>query len=482
MRTLEDIMSGIPKKSHFGWGEDRTSIESDKFNIIARLSARCNLDFPFFCEYILGCKLDNFHKEPMQYISTNRFILIVWPRGHLKTTIWSEAYPIWRLWKETGIEIAITSSALEQSQRIIEDIQTKISDNEFLRELVPKNRSDSWNKSQLNTENKNKCYQKPFNSTARGTHADYLIIDDILREENLSQEQLKDYFWSIFFPTVQTRGGQIIVVGTPMTTKDLFAELAENKEWKSIKKACVKVDVSGKWIEPIWKNRFTLEELIKIKESQGSLRFEREYMCNPLGGGATIFKNIKIGTHEELDKALPNEDYFMGCDIAMQTGVKRDFLAFCILGKDMKTGMIKQRKLERYKGWGEDEIIKRIIELNHKFHFKKVFMENIGLSVGLVKTFKRIPDVQMEGFLTNRAGKEALISAINVGFETGILEILDNTIQYNELIAFKAKEDARSGKVTYEGVGEHDDTVIALGLAMEAINSQSKGRASITFV
>lgn len=479
MRTLHDIMKGIPKET---WRDTEWNVEDNRSQIIAMLSARSNFDFPFFAENILGLKLDDFHKEPIQYVYNSRFILIVWPRGHLKTTIWSQAYVIWRLWKETSIEIAITSSALEQSQKIIEEIQQRISDNEFLKELVPKSRLDSWNKSQLTTENKNKCYQKPFNSTSRGTHVDYLICDDILREENLSQEQIKDYFWSIFYPTVQTRGGQIVLVGTPMTTKDLFAEIEQNpKDWKIIKKSCVEVDVNGKWVKSIWK-RFKLEELQDIKEKMGSLRFEREYMCNPLGGGANIFKDIRIGKHSELDKPIKEEEYYLGCDIAMESGSKSDFTAFCILGRSYKTGLIKQRKLERYKGISQEKCLSRISELHSKFHFNKVIVENIGLSKGLVKMLEKIPGIPSEGFITNKGGKEELISSINIGFETGVLEILDNTIQYNELIAFKAKEDARSGKITYEGVGEHDDTVIALGLAMLAILSEQRGQASISFI
>jgi len=480
MRTLEDIMKDVPKENKVDVPWD---IENNKFRLIAKLTARCNFDFPFFCEHILGIKnLNEFHMEPTKYIYNEREILIIWPRGHLKTTIWSIAYPIWRLWRERGIEICIVSSALEQSQKIIEEIQKRIEDNDFLRELVPKNRQETWNKSQLNTENGNKCYHKPFNSTARGTHVDYLIPDDILREENLSQEQIKDYFWGIFYPAVQTRKGQILMVGTPMTTKDLFAEVSNMPDWKVIKKACVEVDDSGKWLRPIWDKRFNLDELQFMKEHMGSLRFEREYMCNPIGGGANIFKNIKIGTQSELNRALPSDDYYMGCDIAMQTGAKRDWLVFSVLGKDRKTGLIKQRKLERYQGWGEDRIIQRIKELHKIFNFKKIMIENIGMSVGLVKTLKGERELPVEGYQTDRKGKEGLISSISVGFETSALEILDNTIQYNELICFKAKEDDRTGKVTYEGVGEHDDTVIALGLAMAAIEIEKTGMVSFSII
>jgi len=815
VRTLKDIVNSIPEIK-----PQEHDFDTNRSYWMAKLSARCNFDFPFFTEHVLGCKLSEFHKEPVPFIYNSKLILIIWARGHLKTTIWSECYSIWRMWKERGIEIAITSSALEQSQRVIENIEARIENNEFLKELIPKDKQATWNKSGLVTENGNRCFQKPFNSSTRGTHVDYYVCDDILREENLSQEQIKDFFWSIIFPCIQTRKGQMLVVGTPMTMKDLFAEIRDMPEWKIIRRPCVYVDNNGKWIKPVWHEKFNLDELKNLKEKMGSLRFEREYLClnpetkiqtenglkkikditigenvlthkgnlkkvlnvfsrrinekiinlsvfgltekiritsnhpiltkrgfiqagslttndfvmmpklnkeendygfdlddmvifgyylaegtlgsnnrsvsfsfyskqrnyieelkkalinkgflpkeytyksvtyvyvnsvnlvmdlqyffsklsyqkkipfgfknldedlirkliecyingdgnyskdrncieicsvsenllngtslllnrlglactlsfekvkerrvkiidrysncrpthilrivgdaykkfirstdksisyklissnnglfykvrkiekenydgivynleveddnsyclanfavhncNPMGGGATIFKNIRIGKHSELDKPLPTEDYFIGVDVAMKEGPKNDFTVFSILGKDTKTGMIRQRKMERYKGYTDDEIIKRLRGLNQKFRPKRILIENAGISVGTVKNLQnkiKYPDIAdvVDGFVSNkRERKEEIISAISVGFETGVLEVLDNTIQYNELCGFKAKED-RSGKVTYEGVGEHDDTVIALGLAMVAIQMEELGTASIDF-
>jgi len=496
MRTLEDIMKCVPKSKY---KDTDWKLENNEYNIVAKLSARCNFDFVFFCEAILGLKLSDFHKEIAPLLLNNRFILIEWPRGHLKTTMVSEAYTIWRLWRERNTETALVSSALEQSQKTIENIQWRIQDNEFLSELTPKDRNITWNKSQMNTAiTHNRVFQKPFNSTSRGTHVDFAVFDDILREENITQEQIKDNFWSIFYPIVQTRMGQIILIGTPMTTKDLFADLIELSRlgkggWKIIKRSAVIVDESGNWLKPIWPERFSLEELEIIRDEMGSLRFEREYMCNPLGGGADIFKNIRIGKHPELHKPLKTEEYYMGVDIAMQAGPKRDWLVFCILGKDRETGMIRQKKIERYQGWSEDLIIKRMEELHDVFNLKTIMIENVGLSVGIVKDLQnceKYPELakilggsnaKRRGFVTNRKGKEELVSGIITGFDTNNLEILDNTLQYNELLAFKAKED-RNGKMTYEGVGEHDDMVMALGLAMAAIQSENRGRAHIEFI
>ena len=469
---------------------------------VANFQARCNFDFPFFAENVLGInepiELGSFHKKAMKVVelSSNRFILIIFPRGHLKTTIFSEAYPIWRLWRERNIEIAVTSSALEQSQRIIMKTQDRIEDNEFLKELVPKSRKFTWNKSFLNTNNRNQYYMKPFNDTSRGTHVDYLILDDILRSENITQEQIKEIFWSIFFPTTQTRRGQMIIVGTPMTYDDLFRQI-ENPdegvkkvlkefEFKIIRESAVIINKNGVWLRPLWKERFSLDELKSFKAVMGSLRFSREYLCKPLGTGYSIFKGDLfqpiteggiIHSDKELNEPEGGWTYYLGWDSAFETGKKADYLVYSIIGE--KGNILKQVRQERYKGWDIPKQIKRAEELETIFNFKGMCLEKTG-SVGLFKEAQKNPRLKTKliGFDAQHH-KEDLISHLQAKCETKTLWILNNPILIDEMQSFGIKESR--GKYKIVGLGKHDDTVIALGLALESAMSKV-GRASFSYV
>jgi len=266
---------------------------------------RMTLDFPYFAEEVLGYKFATFHKEQMNAVSDgrNRYVFIISPRGHLKTTLFSIAYPIWRLYtsRKKNLRICLTSSALDQSWDAMEFVQNKIEENDYLRELMPVHREKAWNKSETTLTNGNKYFVKPFNDTIRGTHVDYYINDDILREEGTTQEQIKTKFWSLITPCIQTRKGQLVVVGTPMTIDDLLHELKEKPDWKGLHYKAVVLDDSGNWMEPLWKERFSLTELREIKRNMGNLLFEREYMClKPdtliqMEIGLKQIKDIKIG-------------------------------------------------------------------------------------------------------------------------------------------------------------------------------------------
>lgn len=452
-------------------------------------TVRCLSDFKFFVERVIGDEFPNFVNACISALANpkTRELALVWPRGHSKTTTISINFALWYLFKENGFKIAITSSSMTQSQRILEEIQLKISNNAFLRTLEPGNKETTWNKTEMITTNGNYVFAKPFNDTARGEHVDLLICDDILRAEGITQGQIKDYFWGVFYPYTQTRKGRTIVVGTPFTTDDLFVEL-KAKNWFVLKYQAVIMDDAGNWIGTLWPTRFTIEDLRKTMEMMGGLIFAREYLCNPLAGGSKIFPAELIKRQIksfELNAPLDNESYYLGMDIALSAEKSADFTVFTIIGRDDK-GMFWVRKLERYKGMPTENIIKRVTELNRVFGFRKIIVESKGIGKGLAMDMVNIsmtPETAAitEEFETSKKNKEAMIGQLQGQLTAENLFLTNNEILISELMAFDKVVDERSGKESYEGVGTHDDTVISLGLAMYGA-SQIIGDYSIEFV
>jgi len=242
-------------------------------------------DPAFFIDNVLGYKPSGFHREMVQEAMKNRFLLIEVPRGHAKTTMISKGYATWLLWKERGVEICLTSSSMKQSKKFLAEIKQMITENPFLKHLVPSDRDLSWNKEEMKTTNGNYLYVKPFNDSARGMQPHYIIYDDILRIEdsNTTAEDKEEIFWSVFFPAGQTNRCKHFVVGTPAFEGDLFDKIEKNSiedgDWKHIHYACVEVDSAGNWVKPLWPERYTLEELKKIQSMMSPILFAREYMC-----------------------------------------------------------------------------------------------------------------------------------------------------------------------------------------------------------
>lgn len=249
-------------------------------------------DFVFFCARVLGLQLSTFHLEQLEMLNS-RYVCIVSPRGHLKTTLFAIAYPLWRIWKDENVEICLISSAIDQSKKTLEKAQSMIEDNEILNEL--KSKKNQWNSMLLACNNGSRYFIKPLNSTIRGTHVDCCICDDILRENN--SERASEIFWSVIFPIVQTKRGQLIITGTPTSENDLLSEIEKKSGWSFRRWSAI---TEGK---PLWPERFNLEELKSIKDVQGEFKFNVEYMCD-VTKPTMQSENIFIGRKNEVRKII----------------------------------------------------------------------------------------------------------------------------------------------------------------------------------
>lgn len=459
----------------------------------AKFRFRAVFDFPFFLERVFNIKLAKFHLEVCSKLFEGQLVYLILPRGFGKTTIVSTGYTLWRIWREERKQVCIFSASREQSERIIKQVQDTLLDNsEFFKDIIPESRELKWNTRQIEAKNGNMAFVKPLKPTSRGIRPHYIICDDILRDEKYTQDQVKEIFWSVIFPSSDGGRAQIVCVGTPMTTDDLFFDLEHPEEDKAKtlnttgllpvggKWKAVESDEQGNWKKPLWENHpqfGNLDNLRAMQAAMGSIRFDREYLVNPTAGGAAIFtENLLSRRHTEVHSE-PREgwSYYLGCDIALADQAGSDFSVYTIIGKD-GNGNLFISKLERYKGKSTEWQINRIKELHGIFRFRKIVIEENGLSKGMVRTLCEdyVTKSVTEGFNTTSSNKELLIGSIQSSLSTGTLTLLDNEILINELRCFsKVIKKDLLGKIikeTYEGVGSKDDTVMSLGLALEAVH------------
>ena len=461
MRTKEEIYNGCT---------------NEEFQV------KAIFDFSYFIERTFGRRLASFHREQLEVTNRGRNICVISPRGHLKTTIFSVYFSLWKLYTEPKTHIMLVSSTIKQAQDIMSTIQGLIDENELLKDMVPSNRFESWNKSEINTSMGGKLQVLPFNDTIRGHHVNYAIWDDIIRESKLSQEDCKKLFWSVGYPCTQTKKGKNVVVGTPLTADDLLAEITgdddEGKplhpEFVSVKYSAVITDEEGNWIRPLWEENFTLEELRNIRSAMGPLSFDREYLCNPFAGSAGVFTREILTSQLHSGKSMepdPHCLYFLGVDVAISKAIKADYSAFSVLEK-RPDGMFYQVWLDRRKGKSTQEQIGIVRDLHRKFHFTNIIIEKRGLSEGMVKDM--LDDGELRSitipFVTTHNTKEGLITRLQGALASKQLFILDEDIQLKELQAFGIKEKLDTmgvRKVCFESLSGHDDTVIALALSYE---------------
>lgn len=443
--------------------------------------------FAKFCTDIIGLELAEYHKELISLI-TNRYVCIVIPRGHSKSSLFSIAYPLWRLIKEKNIEICLISSSLDQSMKLFAKTQYILETNPFFANLLPTDRMTIWNKSQITTTTHNLFYIKPFNSTIRGSYPHYMIIDDVLREETTNIMQARETFWSDIYPAGQTVGCQIIVIGTPLSMDDLYADLQKKNSWVFYKKPAVIEDEKGNWIKPLWAERFSLNRLKEIQGAMSPYRFQREYMCTPTSTGDILYPQELV--INALDYNLDFTDKSEGmvtisADFAMSTKSSGDYNVFIVLDdmqgqtyyKKTDTGTVEVpnplivRNMIRFRGnIGQTE---KILRLCKQYNALRVVVDNSGVGAKFVKELKEESIlVEPQDFVP--AKRNAILLNLRTVLEKGRLVIPSGPnsspltdILVHELSGFRAVENSQTGYEAWKSNLEHDDCVSSLAMAVK---------------
>lgn len=452
------------------------------------LSAMAEQDFGIFFTGILHQKMGDMHREIINAIMTDkRNINIMAARGHGKTNLLSIAFPLWICWRTpaaTPKMITIQSGRMELATEILKKIKRLVETNPVIRErLMPDSIHDvKWSETQLEFKNGHRILSIPFGDSIRGFHVDYNICDDILKDETTNVEETKKQFFAAVFPITQAKKGKHIVVGTPMSFKDLLHTLANTPTFLTLKYPAFKPDGT-----PQFPQQFSIEQLNEIRKTQPSYLWSREYLISPVSDESALFPHetaispcVRLDYPELTKDEEISRQYVLGCDFAVSDKDKADFSCFIVIQ------VVEGRpyyffKKELFKGMPTDAQIERIKELHRIYHFSKIVAEQTGLSYGIAENLLKDPETAgvTEGFETKVKSKSELLGRLEVTLRNHQIKLPDDGSLLDELAGWVIRD--KDGKQTAESVKEHDDQVMALAFAVYAASSVFSG-ASVSSV
>jgi len=399
------------------------------------------------------------------------------------------AVPIWKAINMPGGIGFIFSATQPQAKRILGDIRHEIETNPRLQWLVPARR-DQWSSTVLRMSNGHTIYARGFGTKVRGAHPNWIIVDDGLNDESAYSELVRkkqiDYFYTAITNMI-VPGGQIIVVGTPFSTEDLYFSLKKNSEYKFAKSPAIRKGSDGADL-PLWSSRYPLDALYKRRREIGSVKFTREFLCDPISDEMSLFPShlfmgnpteqplVKLGAPKEFWDEVGVEIY-MGIDIAMSTSAQADYFVIWTMGRD-KFGNRWIIDIERDRGIGFQEQLSMINTTARKYDPALILIEANQMQRVWGDELIRTTDLPIKKFVTTAQNKNAL--------DTGLpsLRILLENQKFRI-----PRGDARSVKMTniwvdemrnftwdkgkIVSVGGHDDTGMALWICDQAIRMGS---------
>lgn len=295
----------------------------------------------------------------------NKRLKAVLPRGWLKTTLCSIAYPIWRAVRNREIRILIVQNTYSNATSKLMAIRSQVKENKILRGLFPEiiptknsvDRTDSFciNRSKNYPESTFEAAGIRTQVTSR--HYNLIIEDDTvapdlddLGEDNVAPRKddiVQAIGWHRLASPLLTNPSddQLLVVGTRWFEKDLMSWIDKNeKNYLKIERSCREnekgePDHNGKITYP---ERFNESVLAELEVAMGPYMFSCLYLNTPVRSEDMLFKGSWIQYYDTPPRGLIS---YTTVDPATDPeesakGVNTDFSVVLTCGKDLRTGKI----------------------------------------------------------------------------------------------------------------------------------------------
>lgn len=300
-----------------------TPVEKDKR--IRRLqnnyAEACEYYFPHFLtlrDKTTGEAIKTVHNAPFHNSAAlkvkntpNLKAVFKWPRGHAKSTHFDIFMPLWLMFQPKRLInfMVVVGKSEDSAIRLLSDIQAELEYNQrLIADFGIQKNLGNWQEGEFTSKSGVHFLacgrgQSPRGLREREARPDYIVIDDLDDDELCRNEKrvkdLTDWVKEALFGALDVGRGRFIMVGNLISKTSVLANIAAIKGvYVSEIKA---VDKDG---NPVWKEKWTREEVEAYRNFVGYRAWQKEMMHNPINEG-TIFKHDWI----RYKKSLPLNKY-----------------------------------------------------------------------------------------------------------------------------------------------------------------------------
>jgi phage terminase large subunit-like protein len=382
---LEKILKKLEAELLIKYPDDikeyNKEFELTALQIMAELGRR---DFFYFMDKILGSKgmSRELHGELADFMmQSDEAKLVLIPRGHLKSTICTVGYALWRIVRDPEIRILIANYKLDNAKAFLLQISLELKTNELLRacypELIPDMKLVKWNETAVTVRRERKPKEATVEVAGVGTeitgrHYDLILKDDLVGPENITTKDQLDKLkaWDRQTLPILEPGGDQVYIGTRWHFDDLYGYLLEaKKDQIAVFHREVYKDLEG--TQTIWPEKYSPERVKKIQRDmetdpkQGHAFFVAQYLNRVIDEASATFKRKFLKTYARKD-IPPNLGLSITVDPAISDKQSADFCALTVRGVDEKNRWWVLQVVAK-RGLGPTELVDLIFEVYQKW-------------------------------------------------------------------------------------------------------------------
>lgn len=403
-------------------------------------------------------------KVPLWDLEGPRNHLLLYPRGHLKTSINTVAHSIQWILNYPNVRILVTTATEDLAKEIMQLIQAQFTVNERMKFLFPEFCGKQLgNSEQFTVPNRtNTALKEPtmsiitVTSSMAGHHFEVIKHSDVIDINNSRTagglDTTRHHFRMcipLLEPGPSTDGkpswGWRTVEGTIYSYADYHAEwleklqkdpkLVETGQWRLTHRSCWTDDAKT---APIWPERFSVEMLKQIQDEMGPELFANQYELNPLAEGAGLTTPERLESlfmpRNVIDTLLPRMRLHVTIDLAgLEQQSTGDYTVITLCGFDRSGRMyVVDCFRGHYEGY---EVIEIMFRLDKRYPILDFKIEKDAHARGLRSALER-EQSQRGRFLnivylpkdTHVAKVDRIKHGLGYWFRMGIIRFADDLV------------------------------------------------------
>lgn len=393
----------------------------------------------------LDIQLNGTQSALLSLIENNKFVVANISRQQGKSVLAKVLATTWLF--QTNKVISYITPTLKLAKKIFKDLTS----------VLPAELLTTCNGSDLVIESITGSslwfYSAEQGDKIRGITNNYLIIDEAAFLKNGT-----DLWYSILSPTIKVKGEKILFISTPNGTNNLFYELAIKaqsgiKDWAYI-------------MRDIYSDSFC-QNIEEIREQTPDIIFRQEYLCEFIEGATSFFTNY----HQCYDNTMQfnwKSALWAGIDWS-STGKDKTVLTF----------VNSEGQIQKYNIEGDlDRKYEQLASIINQRKPRGIYAETNSIGEVMLNELNKLLKKKANGFSTTNESKAEIIGELAVALERG--ELTYNDLELDRQLGAFGYSVTKTNKLSFAGVGEHDDATMSLAFALKARKDFSK--SSYTFI
>lgn len=300
-----------------------------------------------------------------------RKTIILFPRGHLKSSVATVAHSIQWILNYPNIRILITTATEDLARDFLIQIKSNFTSNEIMKFLFPEYCSEgelgSGERFTIRCRNDSDKRYGPggkeptvrtstVGSAITGYHGDVQKCDDMVEKQNVSTPRgISDviYHFGNMGPLLETyaspegpRRGWVDVIGTPWDFSDLYQVIQDGEEklpterrtWNIVKRSAAPNWPQGPFL---WPERVDYKALKEIEDdpTKGPGHLSAQYLMKPIVAGQGLIDDVSQviwSPRKLIDDIAPKLSLYAAMDLAGMDpdarGTDNDYTALVVGG------------------------------------------------------------------------------------------------------------------------------------------------------